>query len=303
MEEKKTIAKNLILNSWERQDFDHLALAYFDLLENKSAFLEVHEGEVKEIPHFYFDLASLTKPLTLGALHLKKPEAFSPEHILLLEHRGGLPSWAILGRKSWRETISQFDVKESETVYSDLSYLRLMVELEEKLGMGLKELVQTYWDQELCFWKDLPEEAFCPETGFRQGEIIQGEVNDDNCFKIDQFCPHAGIFATISGIYQSVVNLNKETDLLLKMSKAFGEKRKSRFLYGWDTVENPKDTLAGSGCSPQTFGHLGFTGTSLWIDSQTGKGWILLTNATKKYWYHREELNSLRRSLGELCWN
>ncbi len=302
MKEKTSIAKNIIENSWQDQDFDHLGLAYFDLKNDIVSFLEVHEGESKVIPHFFFDLASLTKPLTLGAYYAKEPQSFSLQDLLLLEHRGGLPRWAILGKKSWMNTVQQFDIKESEVEYSDLSYLRLMLELEKKTGKDLQELSSFYWDPELCFWKNLPEEAFCPETGFRQGEVIQGEVNDDNCFKIGRFCSHAGLFSTLKGLYYSLRNLDKQTELLKRMEKAFKEERR-RFLYGWDTVESPKNSLAGLSCPPETFGHLGFTGTSIWIDAKSGKGWILLTNATKKYWFHREELNDLRRSLGELCWN
>ena len=303
MEEKTVIAKNLILSSWHEQDFDHLALAYFNLQNDEVSFLEVHEGEVKSIPHFYFDLASLTKPLTLGALYASSPELFSKEWIRLLEHRAGLPRWAILGRKSWQQSLDQFEIGKGEVNYSDLSFLKLMVEIERKTGKSLKELTDFFWDSELCFWKDLPEVAFCPETGYRQGEAIQGEVNDDNCYKLDRFCSHAGLFSTLKGLYQTLHNLEKKTGLLRKMEEAFDEKRENRFLYGWDTVEDPSHTLAGQGCSPYTFGHLGFTGTSIWIDAKSGQGWILLTNSTKKYWFHRDQLNNLRRSLGQLCWN
>jgi CubicO group peptidase (beta-lactamase class C family) len=51
-----------------------------------------------------------------------------------------------------------------------------------------------------------------------------------------------------------------------------------------------------------TFGHLGFTGTSIWIDPQKKKGHVILTNATKKYYYDRQGLNDLRRQIGEAIW-
>jgi len=293
--------KKTIQLLWPYQDFDHLGLAVFSLKDQSYDLCEFHQGEEKIIPHFYFDLASLTKPLTMGALAAKDSKLFSGEKRLLLEHRGGLPAWAILGKKSWQNTVERFEIKESDTVYSDLSMLRLMLILERETGKSLQELTSFYFDEEMCFWKELPEDALCPDTGFRNKRVINGEVNDDNCFKINRFCPHAGLFATLEGLTKSLLNLEKEVGRLSFMRNEL-EQPHERFVWGWDTVSDPQNTLAGRGAPEKTFGHLGFTGTSLWIDADSRKGWILLTNATRKYWYHRKGLNELRKSLGELIW-
>ncbi|MEC7275625.1 MAG: serine hydrolase [Bdellovibrionota bacterium] len=303
LKKKIAVANNSIRHSLSRQDFDHLGLAFFNLKKGECQTIEFHEGSEEKLDFFYYDLASLTKPLTMGALWAKEPSLFDESLNLLLEHRGSLPRWAILGRKSWRQTVESFAIKEGETLYSDLSFLRLMLEIEKKTGKNLKELCSFYWDSELCYWQDLPEEAYCPVTGFRQGDSIQGEVNDDNCFKINRFCSHAGLFSTLNGLYRSLLNLQEETEILGKMQAAFKEKQQQRFFHGFDTVSDSSSSLAGIGCPPMTFGHLGFTGTSFWIDAESGMGWILLTNATKKYWFHREELNRLRRELGEILWS
>ena len=50
---------------------------------------------------------------------------------------------------------------------------------------------------------------------------------------------------------------------------------KERFILGFDTVQNPSNTLAGAGCSDSCFGHLGFTGTSFWIDAKKEIGHII----------------------------
>jgi CubicO group peptidase (beta-lactamase class C family) len=76
-----------------------------------------------------------------------------------------------------------------------------------------------------------------------------------------------------------------------------------RFAYGWDRVENPGNTLAGAGCGPSTFGHLGFTGTSIWIDPEKGLGHVILSNATKYHWYDKVGLNDIRRAIGEKVWS
>ncbi len=288
--------------SWPLQDFDHLALTYFNLKSGEQSSLEFHEGQESTISNFYFDLASVSKVLTMGALACMRPELFQGEKRLLLEHRGGLPRWAILGRKSWQETVTKFDIKESETEYSDLSMLRLMLMIEEETGKPLKELVDGYWHPELVFWKELPEDGLCPDTGFRQGEVVNGVVNDDNCYKINRFCSHAGLFSTPRGLFESLMNLQKSCDLLSHMKKAFEKDKVDRYLYGWDTVEDSQNTLAGTNAPAMTFGHLGFTGTSVWMDAQTGRGWFLLTNSTKKYWFNRKELTLLRHQLGALLW-
>ncbi len=298
----KDSARKIILASWPAQDFDHLGLCFFNLKSGEKDFLEFHQGVEQSLENFYFDLASVTKAMTMGALATMNPSLFEGDKRLLLEHRGGLPRWAILGKKSWQETVLKFPIKDSSTEYSDLSMLRLMLMIEEQEGKNLKDLVSGYWHKELCFWKDMPAHAICPDTGFRQREVINGEVNDDNCFKINRFCSHAGLFGTLTGTIESLFNLENQYGLLKHMSRSFKESRVERYLYGWDTVEDPSVSLAGVGCPSHTFGHLGFTGTSVWIDADSGKGWCLLTNSTKKYWYHRQELTKLRQSLGALLW-
>ncbi len=277
-------------------------MAAFSLKDQSYDLYEFHQGEERHIPHFYFDLASLTKPLTLGALALKNPERFTDEKLLMLEHRAGIPAWAILGRSDWQDTVHKFPIKQSNALYSDLSMLRLMLTIEKEVGKDLESLCNFFWDKELLFWKNLPEYSQTPDTGFRNKEIINGVVNDDNCYKIDRFCSHAGLFGTLEGLTKSILNLEQSTKLCHFMKDKMETQNTQRFVWGWDTVSNPLDTLAGTNAPKNTFGHLGFTGTSIWIDSNTGKGWILLTNATKKYWYHRKGLNDLRKSLGAIIW-
>ena len=75
-----------------------------------------------------------------------------------------------------------------------------------------------------------------------------------------------------------------------------------RYIQGYDHVMDPENTLAGKGCSQKTFGHLGFTGTSFWIDLEQLKAAVIFTNATQSYWYERSGLTHLRKSLGEAIW-
>jgi CubicO group peptidase (beta-lactamase class C family) len=77
---------------------------------------------------------------------------------------------------------------------------------------------------------------------------------------------------------------------------------KHRFVNGWDRAQDLENTLAGTGCSEHTFGHLGFTGTSIWIDPVKKLGHVILSNATKLYWYDKQDLNNFRRLIGQRIW-
>ena len=281
------------------QRFDSLAYALLDFERQKFESFNIGDHSHSNV---YFDLASLTKPLTLAALYHRKADLFSSQDHLLLNHRGGLPAWGNLPCHGWREELLGQKVVSSETLYSDYSALRLMLELEQKSGKSLREMCDFYWDGELCHWRDLPPTATCPATGYRGGKAIVGEVNDPNAWNLGIFCSHAGLFATVEGLARSLLALDRETGFVEQMKKAFdGFEPAERFLHGWDTAQGPK-SLAGQGCGKKTFGHLGFTGTSLWIDSEKGRGQILLTNGCHPWRYAREGLNVLRRELGTAGW-
>ena len=164
-----------------------------------------------------------------------------------------------------------------------------------------QNLSSFYWNKELCFWKNIPDGSSVSSTGHRGAGQIRGSVHDDNSFIINQFTSHAGLFSTITGLSESLLNLDKKTELLQKMDLNL-KKTKERFVKGWDRVEDINHSLAGLGADSSTFGHLGFTGTSLWISTAQKKGYILLTNETKSFWYDRKELNNFRRKVGEMIW-
>jgi len=291
---KKNEVCEIIEQSFDPLGFDALSYALIDF--NKMSFESATWlSGLKTDEKVTFDLASLTKPLTLAAYFHLNPQKLTSDFRLLLEHRGGLPSWGRLDQKTWRAQLLNYDISESEACYSDFGALRLMLEIEKK--ESLYESVKSFYDDELYFWKDLTLNDVIPATGYRKGERIIGEVNDDNCFVLNQFCSHAGLFSTVEGLSRTLLNLFKKVDIFGHMKKDYSH----RFQLGWDQARG-EHSLAGQGFSKGTFGHLGFTGTSLWIDPVTKKGWVLLTNATKEYWHHRSNLNELRRELGKISW-
>ena len=299
MEKLKSIARELMFH----QHFDSLAVGVIDFQTHLFESFELHADVFSSKPYLYFDLASLTKPLTNSAIFLKHPQYFDDSMMLLLNHKAGLPMGGLLSRFEWREEIESYKIAESPSLYSDYSSLRCMLEIEKKSGKKLWDMCSYYYDPELVFWKNLPAQAFCPETGFRDKKVICGEVHDNNCYNISEFVSHAGLFATMGGLCRSLLNLEKQTSFCDQVKKIFPtQKSEDRFILGFDRVTDKENTLAGAGCSSSTFGHLGFTGTSFWIDLEKKRGAVILSNATQSYWYERTGLNEIRKTLGSAIW-
>lgn len=295
--------ENLALELMQDQHFDSLAVGVIDFKNKSFECFELQAGILSTKPYLYFDLASVTKALTNSAIRLKYPEFFDSQMMLLLNHKAGLPMGGLLSKSSWKEQILAYEIKESPVLYSDYSSLRCMLEIEKKSEKKLKDLCAYYFDPELVFWKDLPDGSFCPDYGIRNKKIVCGEVHDNNCFNINEFVSHAGLFATIGGLCRSLLNLEKETKFCEQVENIFPMlKPDERFMLGFDHVMDKNNTLAGIGCSDKTFGHLGFTGTSFWIDIEKSRGAVILSNATQSYWYERSGLTKLRKTLGEAIW-
>jgi len=283
----------------EQQTFDFLSVAVIDFKSHKYDFFNLNKLGTDPI----FDLASLTKPLTLSLNYFKNPGLFKENSKLklLLNHQGSLISGGRLNHSDWKKQLLKYEIKESPTVYSDYSALRLMLELKIDFEKSCKEFLGS----KVLFWKDLTHEQKlkCAPTGTRNGKVIQGEVHDPNAYTINEFCSHAGLFSNIKNLAETVIDFDKKFALIQKMTEEFNAPKLSRFILGWDHAEDLENTLAGKGCSAKTFGHLGFTGTSIWIDIERLQGHIILTNATQTYWYDRTPLNNLRKALGSFIWN
>lgn len=286
------------------ENFDALAVGIIDFKKNEYQAIEAtqFERELKFTtePKLYFDLASLTKPLTNSLSYFLKPQVFDQKMLLCLNHRGNLPAWGLLAKKDWQQQIMTYAVSEAPTLYSDFSALRVMLEFNAK-DEDQKALCQKIWDKETMFWKDLPAWYPTLQYGFKKSLPNFGQVHDPNAWTINDYCSHAGLFSTADGLCRTLLNYQQKTNFI-QLVKQDLQQHQHRFALGWDRVENPDSTLAGSGCGPYTFGHLGFTGTSIWIDPDKMLGHVILSNAAKFHWYSKLGLNDLRRALGEMIW-
>jgi CubicO group peptidase (beta-lactamase class C family) len=115
--------------------------------------------------------------------------------------------------------------------------------------------------------------------------VVHGEVHDENAFALGGVAPHAGLFGTApdlarfaqmllnGGVFEHQRIVSRPT--LELFTRRAGVPDSSRAL-GWDTPSPPSS--AGTLFSADSYGHTGFTGTSLWIDPELRLFVILLTN-------------------------
>ncbi|MGA7875572.1 MAG: serine hydrolase domain-containing protein [Desulfoferrobacter sp.] len=118
--------------------------------------------------------------------------------------------------------------------------------------------------------------------------LLQGEVHDENAYCLDGVAPHAGLFGTARGVYSLLsclwrAYLRKSREVLLPsdLLETFWARQNlaegSSWALGFDTP-NKEGSSAGRYFSCNTVGHLGFTGTSLWMDLEQEIVIVLLTN-------------------------
>ena len=121
----------------------------------------------------------------------------------------------------------------------------------------------------------------------RRGRRLVGEVHDNYAAALGGFAGHAGLFGTAPGVgaFARTALRAARNDLTLwppftpaAMRRATAKSvvpGSSRAL-GWDTML--PTSSCGTRMSASAFGHVGFTGTSLWIDPQRDRYYVLLTN-------------------------
>jgi CubicO group peptidase (beta-lactamase class C family) len=122
-----------------------------------------------------------------------------------------------------------------------------------------------------------------PRSTFRR-RIIQGEVQDENASVLGGVAPHAGLFSTAQDLAKFAhAMLHGGRPILRPETVALFTHRESSSIatsraLGWDTPS--ASSQSGKYFSPHSYGHLGYTGTSVWIDPTRQLSITLLTNRT-----------------------
>ncbi len=137
-------------------------------------------------------------------------------------------------------------------------------------------------------------------------ETIWGEVHDGNAYFMGGVAGHAGLFSTAEEAFKIAQQFLPNYTKLLKpetcelfrtnFTKGMNEDRSFAF-----QLASTKDSTAGTKMSPESFGHNGFTGTSLWIDPIKERIFVLLTNRTHNHPLPFVNINSVRRRFHDLA--
>jgi CubicO group peptidase (beta-lactamase class C family) len=255
----------------------------------------------------------------------------------LLTHTSGLPAWRPLyliakDRESVLETIARETLEAAPGArvrYSDLGFITLGFLLERVSKSTLAEVARREIFEPLnlkrTFFNPDPtllyEMAACEignayergTCGMQNAEsynwrenLIWGEVHDGNAYFLGGAAGHAGLFSSAPETLRIAMQflagmtsfLRQETCALFTTNMTEGmEEARS---VAWQLAATP-DSTAGPHLPPDSFGHLGFTGTSCWNDPSRERTLILLTNRTHTRTLPFVNINSVRRSFHTLA--
>jgi CubicO group peptidase (beta-lactamase class C family) len=188
-----------------------------------------------------------------------------------------------------------------KSLYSDLGFILLGEILEERSDQNLDQL----FDRKIVAPLGIKDLGFIPldpfagatkaspfgkkrafmateKSDFRK-EMIQGVVHDDNAYVMGGVAGHAGLFGTAQSLYPLFLEWrngywNKGALLAPSTVEAFVERERFSSDWGLGWMFPSVSSSAGSHFSKRSFGHLGFTGTSIWYDPEVDLGVIFLSN-------------------------
>jgi len=186
-----------------------------------------------------------------------------------------------------------------ETFFSPPNTLRTRIAASEK---------GNQYERQMCIEQGYLTEDAPPESGasnpFRE-DLIWVEVHDGNAYFMGGVAGHAGLFSSAEEVFKIALQFLPAHTTLLKpetcklfctnFTKGMNEDRSFVF-----QLASTKDSSAGSRLSPESFGHTGFTGTSLWIDPVKDRVFILLTNRTHMHSPPFVNINGVRRRFQDL---
>jgi len=249
----------------------------------------------------------LEQPVAAYIAELKGPETAAITVRQLLTHTSGLradipdrelkaiPDSAALMARVLRETPRV--PPGTRIIYSDLNAILLGEVVRRVAGEPLdafvaREVFAPLGLEETMFRPPSRLRARIAPTGVWRGHPVAGTVNDGSAFKLRGVSGNAGVFSTAADVArfaQFVLRggtsldgrrlLREETvRLFTSKATAFGAGTEARAL-GWQAVPTGESvSSAGTLFGPRSYGHTGWTGTSLWIDPDRDLFVVLLTN-------------------------
>jgi CubicO group peptidase (beta-lactamase class C family) len=245
---------------------------------------------------------------------------------MLLTHTSGLPAWFPLytkgeGAAAYQKTLSEIEPETrpgARVIYSDLNFLllgdiletvfstpleRVFLELVARLAGSSARFDPAEARQTAATEKDdATERAMTAALGlsyarFRTG-IVRGEVHDGNALRRGRIAGNAGLFATAADVWSLArtwlrpYRSDWAGDRTPDLSEARG--------LAWQGSRGAGSSIERM--SPRAFGHTGFTGTSVWIDPDCDRIFVLLTNRVHPSVKERD-FNSVRRRFHEMAYD
>jgi CubicO group peptidase (beta-lactamase class C family) len=220
---------------------------------------------------------------------------------MLLTHRGGLEAFAPLhlqyrGRAEYLAQINARPLKSlpgTQVVYSDWDFVLLGMIVERITGTTLdafatQRIFSPLGMTSTRFTPDTTDAALRRRIALTALDTLRGQlhgvVHDPNAWALGGVSGHAGLFASARDLAifaQMLLNGGSYGGVRIVTPKTLArwtapqDASSSRAL-GWDTM-SPLSS-AGRFFSPRSFGHTGYTGTSIWIDPERSLFVVLLTN-------------------------
>ena len=270
-------------------------------------------------PDTIFDLASLTKVVATttaimqlmerGQVRINDPVAkYIPEFAQngkeditvrnLLTHYSGLRGDLDL-TQAWQGHDTAFSMAFAETpaippgsrfLYSDINFIVLGALIERVSGTSEDDycLKNIFTPLGMTHTRFLPpaawKSAIAPTEYDEQGKMLRGVVHDPTARRMGGISGHAGLFSTAGDLSKFAQALLRGStvlpSLLVEKMTTPQQPPTSDSLrgFGWD-IDSPLSSNRGELLPVGSFGHTGWTGTSIWIDPTTRTYIILLTNS------------------------
>lgn len=255
---------------------------------------------------------------------------------LLLGHASGLPAWhdffadtadadapdarAARVRRAVLATPLEAPPG-SRAVYSDLGFLLLGWVVEAVGGAPLDQQFAEQVARPLGLaarfvrpghrWSTpvVRTEVWPPRCG--DGRPLSGEVHDDNCAALCGVAGHAGLFGSLRDVgtwarvwLRAARGLANDLDLPAELARHWvttAAAPDTTWRLGFDTPSRPTSS-AGQRAPSDAFGHLGFTGTSVWMSPQADMAIVLLTNRVHPSRDAVAAIRALRPTVGDALW-
>ena len=257
---------------------------------------------------------------------------------MILTHSGGFEAFAPLWRehRGRADYLAQINARPlayvpgDSTIYSDWDFVLMGLIIEHITAMPLDQFVSSRVWQPLNMHDTgfnplssgtMPADSDCTaafradnpllariamteiDTAYRHTHI-HGIVHDENACALGGVAGHAGLFSSardVAVFCQLLLNGGEHGGVRLIQPTTVArwtarQSNKSSRALGWDT---PSDqSSAGRYFSPRSFGHTGFTGTSIWVDPERGLFVVLLTNRVDPTRANMRE-EALRRDIAD----